>query len=246
MKKQVLIIGAIALATMASQAAITSIDLTLGSRTSSSDTLTSLGTISVESGRPSSTGGAYQTMSYKVTGLTLDSVGTADDEITFELGLLGTGDNTVNGIAGDKNAYFAVASDNGGDDTLLENDEGLTISYAGATVTLGAGATETASIAFDGFTGFSAWNFTPGSESFNVSGTVASDATAQTVAANGGAYSLLATEDVFTIEGNVGSSRYSRFLTGVTVTTTIPEPATLGLVVASGAGILFIRRRLML
>ena len=98
MKKLVLATAVLVLGAVASQATITPIDLQLSRRLTNGDTSSSLGTIAITTLNAGSTGPAVQSITYTVTGLSLDSVGTGDDEVTFEMGLTASATGTVVGI----------------------------------------------------------------------------------------------------------------------------------------------------
>ncbi|NWK55859.1 PEP-CTERM sorting domain-containing protein [Verrucomicrobiaceae bacterium N1E253] len=222
------------------QAASTSIDLQLSRRLDNGDTSSSVGTIAITTLNEGNPGAATQSMLYTVTGLTLDSVGTADDQITFEMGLAGSSSSgTVVGMGASYGAWGIA--DGSGSASLIENDEALTFGFVAATVTLGAGAFESASVSFDGFTGFSALNVAAG-ETFNISGTAANNVTGASIASNGDLYSFTGSESAFTVEGNEGAMRYNLVQASVTINT-VPEPSASVLIALAGISLILRRRK---
>ena len=221
------------------QAAVMAINFELSRGSGQSVMIGSPGTVT-NSTLTTAAGGNPQTSGYTITGLTLDSVGSGDDSITFDMVLTGTGTGTVDGFGAAFEAWGV--QDDDGTGNMVDTDETFAFSFGGATVTLGAGATETATIAFDGFTGFQALNVQSG-ETFDITGTTGSDVTGDSVAQNT-LYSLVGgLENSFTIEGNTGAMRYYHIGSQVTVTTTVPEPASGALLALGGLALIFRRRR---
>jgi hypothetical protein len=226
-------------------AATTSIDLRLSQNISDDNTQadppntkSSLGTISVTAGAFDATT-ASQVFTYTVSGLTLDSFGTADDSIEFKMKL--TGYSTTGAVTSLDAIYAAWGVNDGtGTTTLVDADEALKFAFDGATVTLGAGGTETATITFNGFTSFQGLNLAT-SEVFDITGTTGSDQTGITGNPNYTVFTLTQPEDAFTLDVTTGGIRYRRIETSVTVDT-VPEPSSAA-VFLSLFGLALIRRR---
>lgn len=241
MKKRLSLFPALLIVTNCLSATSTTINLTLSKE--ASDSSSSLGSVSLAAPLASGTGGASQSTTYTITGLSLDNFGTADDSITFTLDFLValTQDNTdtISGI-GTNGGFFGVRTneESTGQRSFINPKESLNFSFGGATAILGAGGSQTvSSIDFNGFTGFSA-NDLSGSDSYNVGATINNNATGITDTTK----TFTGSELTFTIEGNNGGIRYGDILTGVTVNV-IPEPSTYALLTGFlGIAYVIIRR----
>lgn len=220
------------------QAALTTLNFELSRGSAQSVMITPTGTVT-NSNLTTASAGNPQTSGYTITGLTLDSVGTGDDSITFNMILTGTGTGTIDGFGAAFEAWGV--QDDDGTGSLVDPDESLAFSFEAASVTLGAGATETATITFDGFTGFRALNVQSG-ETFDITGTTGSNATGESIAQNA-LYSLAGgTENSFTIEGNTGAMRYYHVGGQVTVNA-VPEPSSAALLGLGGITLILRRRK---
>ncbi|MGB0993094.1 MAG: PEP-CTERM sorting domain-containing protein [Akkermansiaceae bacterium] len=224
----------------AAHSAVTTIDLDLSRAAgTSSRTNTSHGSISSIVANAGSAGGADQSIQYTVTGLTLDSVGTADDSITFTMGLLGA--STTGAVAGMAASFeYWGVNDGTGTGSLVEPDETLRFDFDGSTISLGAGATETASLVFDGFEGFELLNTSAG-ETFNITGTTNNNVTNQAHAGQEALNSFTGFENTFTYGGSNGAMRIGGVRAQVTITT-VPEPSS-ALLLGLGSLAVVMRRR---
>lgn len=232
-------IGLISVTTLVTNAAVTTIDLDM-SRGDPNRTFTSHGTIATTTFNTGSAGGTDQFIVYTISGLTLDSVGTADDSFTFTLGLLAASTSgTVTGI-GASFQYWGV-NDGTGTGSLIESDETIRFDFDAAVVTLGAGATETASLNFDGFKGFELLNTAAG-ETFNITGTTNNNVTNQAHAGQEALNAFTGLEDSFIYGGNSGAMRIGGIRAQVTITT-VPEPSSALLLGLAGTALTFRRRR---
>jgi hypothetical protein len=186
------------------------------------------------------------TLGYTISGLTIDGTGTGDDSviINFSVAAMNAGSLSVIDTAADqKNTGWLAPTGT----TLNGNEDSLTITFDSLSVLLNgsADATYTAASSFDGFTGVAlgSWNADNHIGTVNGVQTVGGINIIDLTGTAGADTSLLAT---FTVvdgasDNDAGSWRPEAWDFQVTA---IPEPATLGMVVAVGAGILFIRRRL--
>ena len=197
----------------------------------------SLGGIARVSDATGATLGPVAAISFTVTNLTIDSVGTLDDSIAFEFTLTGTGSDATaptNHLGfGANSGRWGVNSAGGGDTAsfLDAAGESITLVLSDSTVTLGAGATEMATITFIGFTGFDLANFTGnGGDLFNLSGTSA-DGMGLGTAADPTTFDPTPS---FTLEHNAGSFRLAN-ITATFDASVIPEPSAPALV---GIGVL--------
>ncbi|SHK42509.1 PEP-CTERM protein-sorting domain-containing protein [Rubritalea squalenifaciens DSM 18772] len=229
------------------QAATTLLDVQL-SRTEAPRSEANLGTVGITTFNAGNPGPASQTITYTITGLTLDSVGSGDDEVVITMGIVAT--STSGAVTGIGAAFGAWGVEDGtGTASLVDPDEALSFSITAASVNLGAGAFETAEINFDGFTGFAALNVGAG-ETFNIANTNSNDVTNFEAAPlpndpdEGAAniYTFTGTEDSFTVEGNTGAMRYA-YITGGFTIDTIPEPSSTSLLGLAGLSLILRRKR---
>ncbi|MFC4992637.1 PEP-CTERM sorting domain-containing protein [Rubritalea tangerina] len=244
--KKLLTLTCIVALSHSSQAAITNLELGLSRADSGSRSFTNLGSL-INTGETTSDGGNPQSSVYQISGLTLDSVGTADDSITLTLTLTGTGSAAIAGH-GASFSYWGV-NDGSGSASLVDEDESLAFAIGPISVNLGAGAVETAQATFLGFKGFGALNVATG-ETFDITGTTNNNATNvdakglpnDTSDTNVELYNFSGYEQGFTIAANSGAMRYGRVLTDIRIeTTAIPEPSSCALL--SLAGLTLLRRK---
>lgn len=133
---------------------------------------TSLGSIAETADNIDANSGSPATISFRISGLTIDSVGTADDTVDFSVALSGTGSGGILGF-GNAGGDWGVNSPGTGGENANQLDvvgESITFALQSSMVTLGAGATETGMLEFIGFTGFDATAFGDG-DRFDLSGT---------------------------------------------------------------------------
>lgn len=135
-----------------------------------SNSSSSTGTIGETADGLSANGGSPADISFSVSGLTIDAVGSGDDSLSFTLRASGTGDGGIEGF-GFSSGDWGVNSTGG--DTANQFDrigESMTWNFVDATVSLGAGSSQIGQVTFTGFTGFELTAFGSG-DRYDLSGT---------------------------------------------------------------------------
>lgn len=239
------IMRATAIITLASasltQAAIINVDF------DKTDFTASEGTVTKDLDQTAGSGGSPASLTYTVSGLTLDGVGTADDAFSFTVALSGTGAAAASGSilgfgfdgATAPSREWGVNSGLGVVDKgrLLDHaGESMTVSLVSSSVTLGGGATGW-SIASQGLTGFYAGQ--DEASTFDLTGTSA-DATG----ISGDADITFSAVSSFTATYNTAANGDEGIgIGGIDATFNIvPEPSSAALF-SLAATALFLRRR---
>lgn len=193
-------------------------------------------------------GGSPANLTYIVSGLTLDGVGTADDAFSFTVTLSGAGATASSGISGfgfgtnPGQTQWGVNSASGVTDKgrLLDHaGESMTVSLVSSSVTLGGGETGW-EIASQGLTGFFAGQDV--ASVFDLAGTSA-DATG----ISGGADITFDAVNSFTATYNTAANGLEGIgIGGIDATfdiQAIPEPTSTALLGLGGLALILRRRR---
>ncbi|BDS07196.1 hypothetical protein NT6N_22360 [Oceaniferula spumae] len=224
---------AFTLSLTAAEAVVTNIDLQMASGEFGNRTLTSEGTIGFApgSGNVSNSGGADQSITYRISGLSLDNFGTGDDSVDITLGLFATSNGAVTGM-GTAFGHWGV---NG---SLVSPTQTITFTIDEATVNLGAGGTETATVAINGFSAFNLLNVAA-NERYSITGTVANNVTGADPVQDV-PNQFTGTEQAFTYGGNVGDMRVGELQSSITITS-VPEPSSAALFGLGGLALILRR-----
>ena len=228
------------------QAAIITVDF------DKTDFTASAGTVAKTSDDTAGTGGSPADVTYTVSGLTLDGVGTADDAFTFTVTLSGTGATAVSGsiLGFGFDGATALSREwgvNSGDPDnftdkgrLLDHaGESMTISLVSSSLTLGGGETGW-EIASQGLTGFYAGQDV--ASTFDLAGTSA-DATG----ISGDADITFSAVSSFTATYNTAANGDEGIgIGGIDATfdiQAVPEPSSAALLGLGGFALILRRRR---
>jgi hypothetical protein len=257
MKKVLLITAILALGAVAAQATV--IELNRFSNTDHSSpgfdgSFPATGWISTDGGSTTNATAVYDVstfvaddvaspapLAYTVTGLDIDGVGGANDQVVVNFTVNTDGQNLQTVWSGTEPQNAGWLSSGG--TTLNANGEYVQFDFASMSVDLNGG-TGNGSGTFDGFSAVSFGSFTVAGEVGVANGLTLALADGKDLDLTAGGLDSNLQMVYDTAQGSVGGGyRPEAWSFQVTV---IPEPATLGMVLVIGAGLLFIRKRFMI